>query len=491
MNATIKLTNINATWIRVETDPGIIQELWERLSFDVPNAKFMSKFKRRLWDGKIHLLNKKNCTLHKGLSHYVESYAKDNGYNFIQESDNISYSEKEANDFISQTKWYNNGQSIEPRDYQIEGIRRAITNPRYIALSPTASGKSLIIASIIKFYYDNDEGDILLICPTTSLVEQMYSDICDYFPYWEPSNKITRIYSGMVREQKRIIISTWQSIYDNPESWFHNFSVVIGDETHLYAAKEVSKLFDKCVNAHYRFGFTGTLSGQQLHQLQVEGLFGKAYSLTTTSKLIKEKKLADLNINVLVFSYSDITKKELKIASWEDEVQFIISNEKRNRYIAKLAASLKGNTLILFSRVEAHGRIIFDLIQECTNKPVFFIFGGTETEIRESVRKSIDNVDNAIIVASSQIFSTGINIPTLKNIIFTHPSKSRVRTLQSIGRVLRTSDKKSGPSVLFDLVDDLRYKNKNNYAYNHFKERIKIYNEEDFEYQILDIKLEK
>lgn len=353
------------------------------------------------------------------------------------------------------------------------------------------SGKSIIIASIIKFYHDNLEGDILLICPTTSLVEQMYSDISEYFPYWDPKNKITRIYSGMVREQKRIIISTWQSIYDNPESWFSNFSLVIGDETHLYSAKEVSKLFDKCVNAEHRYGFTGTLSGQNLHQLQVEGIFGKVHVLTTTSKLIKDKQLSDFKIRALVFNYSDATKKNVSGSSWEDEVKAIISNEKRNRYISKLAISLKGNTLILFSRVETHGALIYQNIKDQTDRPVFFIWGGTQTQIREDVRNAIDNISDGIIVASSQIFSTGINIPTLKNIIFTHPSKSRIRTLQSIGRVLRITDKKSGPSVLYDLVDDFRYKNKINHAFNHFKERIKIYAQEDFDYKIIDVELEK
>lgn len=487
----LKLEHINETWIRVDSEPGVLQEIYDRLSFDVPGAKFMPKFKKRLWDGKIHLLNKRNNTIHKGLSHYLESYAKENYYSFVSNFNNAAFDDKDAEEFISNTEWYNGGEQISPRDYQIEAIKRGITNKRYIALSPTGSGKSLIIASLIKFYHDNEEGKILLICPTTSLVEQMYSDISTYFPYWKTEDKITRIYSGMIRENKRVIISTWQSIYDNPQSWFEDISVVIGDETHLYSAKEVSKLFEKCVNATYRYGFTGTLSGQQLHQLQLEGLFGKAFQITTTSKLIKNKQLSDFNIKAMVFSYSEKTRKDFKRFSWEEEVQFIISNEKRNRYIAKLASSVQGNTLVLFSRVESHGKIIFDLIKEISDRPVYFIFGGTETEIREQVRKSMDNIDNAIIVASSQIFATGINIPTLKNIIFTHPSKSRIKTLQSIGRVLRTSDKKSGPSILFDLVDDLRYKNKINYAFNHFKERIKIYAQEEFDYQILDIPLEK
>jgi superfamily II DNA or RNA helicase len=357
------------------------------------------------------------------------------------------------------------------------------------------SGKSLIISSIVKFYHDNKDGTILIICPTTSLVEQLYSDTLDYFPYWEGiKDNIYKIYSGAKNTKEisdcRIIISTWQSIYDNPESWFRDIEVVIGDETHLYSAKEVSKLFDKCVNASRRYGFTGTLSGEKLHQLQVEGIFGKAYALTTTSKLIENSQLSNFKISALMLEYSEDCKKKSKGFNWEDEVSFLISNNERNDFIAKLASSLTGNTLVLFSRVETHGKIIFDKISELTKRPVYFIYGGTETQIREDIRKYIDSVDNAIIVASSQIFSTGINIPSLKNIIFTHPSKSRIRTLQSIGRVLRLSKSKTGNSRLYDIVDNLCYKSHKNFAYKHFLERLKIYNSEKFNYKIIDIKLE-
>jgi hypothetical protein len=486
----ITLTSLNETWVHVETEPGIAQELYDRLSFDVPGAKFMPAFKRRAWDGKIHLFDKRKNTIHKGLTHYIESYAEENGYSFLKNFSNIAYDSSEADKFLSSIKWYSGSETIEPRDYQIEAIRKGITSKRYIALSPTGSGKSLIIASLIRFYYDKIPGKILLICPTTSLVEQMYSDIKDYFPDWESDKKITKIYSGTERFDRRIVISTWQSLYDNPQSYFEDFEVVMGDETHLYSAKEISKLFEKCVNASHRYGFTGTLSGEKLHQLQLEGLFGKAFQITTTSKLISKKQLAPFNINALLLGYSQDTRKASKGFDWEGEVQFLISHEKRNKFIAKLATSLKGNTLILFSRVESHGKPLYELISSMTDRPVHFVYGGTQTSIREEVRKSIDGVDNGIIVASSQIFSTGINIPSLKNIIFTHPSKSRVRTLQSIGRVLRLSKNKQGPSVLYDIVDDMCIKNHKNFAYKHFSERVKVYASEDFDYKIIDIKLE-
>jgi len=490
MNVTLK--NFNETHVIIDTEPGVLQELYELLSFEVKGAKFMPIYKKRLWDGYARLLNIRNKTVGKGLAYHIKSYCEDNGYIFNQEFSDDGFSEEIADAFIKSNKIHSaDGFEIELRDYQIDSIKHGIRNNRSITVSVTGSGKSAIIASLIRFYHENTEGKCLLICPTTSLVEQLYSDIGEYFPDWDHSTKITRIYSGMEREDKRIIISTWQSLYDKPTSYFDDIEVLLGDECHLYSAKEVSKLFEKCVNAIYRHGFTGTLSGEKIHQLQLEGIFGKSRILTTTSELIKKSQLSDFKINALVLSYSDASRKASKDITYEEEVKFLIGNDKRNRFIAKLAASTKGNTLVLFSRVETHGELIYNLIQKYTDRPVYFVYGGTDVDIREDVRKQINDINDGIIVASSQIFSTGINIPSLQNIIFTHPSKSKIRVLQSIGRVLRLSANKVGPAILFDIVDDLQFRNKKNFSMKHFLERAKIYVQENFNYKIINVDLEK
>ena len=489
MNITLK--SFNETYTIVDAEPEIIQELYELLSFEVPGAKYMHMYRKRLWDGYARLLNKRNNTVGKGLAHYIKSYCEENGYTFNQEFDNKGFSEEVADTFIKSNRMCSGGREIELRDYQLDAIKHGICNNRSITVSVTGSGKSIIIASLIKFYNENVEGKILLICPTTSLVEQLYSDIADYYPDWDIKQDITRIYSGMERENKKIAISTWQSLYDKPPSYFEDIEVVMGDECHLYSAKEVSKLFDKCIYARYRHGFTGTLSGEKIHQLQLEGIFGKARQITTTSDLISKSQLSDFKINALVLSYSAASRKAAKEFSYEEEVKFLISNDKRNRFIAKLAASTKGNTLVLFSRVETHGELIYNLIQKYTDRPVYFIYGGTDVDIREDVRIKINSINDGIIVASSQIFSTGINIPSLQNIIFTHPSKSKIRVLQSIGRVLRLSINKSGPAILFDIVDDLKFRNKTNFSMKHFLERAKLYVQENFNYKIVNVELEK
>jgi superfamily II DNA or RNA helicase len=181
-----------------------------------------------------------------------------------------------------------------------------------------------------------------------------------------------------------------------------------------------------------------------------------------------------------------------KFEAFEDEIQYIINHDKRNNFIKNLTLDLKGNTLVLFQRVESHGAVLHDLINSSTKdtRKVFFIHGGVDTSERELVREITEKEDNAIIVASYGTFSTGINIKNLHNVIFASPSKSRIRNLQSIGRVLRKGKNKT-KAVLYDISDDCTYGSRKNYTLNHLIERIKIYNEEDFNYEITTINLKE
>ena len=243
----------------------------------------------------------------------------------------------------------------------------------------------------------------------------------------------------------------------------------------------------KLHHAKYRFGFTGTLDGTQTHKWVLEGLFGPSYKVTRTEELMRQGHLSQLDIQCLVLKHPP-----QKFEVYEDEIQYLIGHEQRNKFITNLTLDLKGNTLVLFSRVEAHGAILFDQIN--TNKSegrkVFFVHGGIDAEERELVREITERENNAIIVASYGTFSTGINIKKLHNVIFASPSKSRIRNLQSIGRVLRKGKDKT-KAVLYDISDDCSTKSRRNYTLNHFIERIKIYNEEKFNYEIITIQLKE
>jgi superfamily II DNA or RNA helicase len=370
-----------------------------------------------------------------------------------------------------------------PREYQVEGVYDALKHNRKLLISPTASGKSLMIYSIVRYYVEKGKNTLIVV-PTTSLVEQMYKDFADYG--WDVGSFCHKIYAGKEREtDSQVIITTWQSIYKLPRKYFERFSVVVGDEAHQFKSKSLVSIMSKLSDAKYRFGFTGTLDGTQTHKWVLEGLFGASYKIIKTDELMKKGHLAKLNINILLLKHSPN-----KFETFEDEIQYIIGHNRRNNFIKNLALDLKGNTLILYARVEGHGQPLFDLINnnKSDDRQVFFIHGGVETENREKVREIAESENNAIIVASYGTFSTGINIKNLHNVIFASPSKSRIRNLQSIGRVLRKGDKKS-KATLYDIADDISYKSRKNYTLNHLIERIKVYNQENFNYDIVNIPL--
>ena len=498
----IKVKKKNEVFLQIETEPSIEQELSEHFCFYVPGYKFMPAYRNRMWDGKIRLFDLRAKTLYSGLFKYVQEFAKVRDY--ALEVDQNSFGTPESThiadieSLLERVTLSVHGDSITARDYQLDGLSRTVSDKKALLLSPTASGKSLIIYLAVRYYLEEYDGKVLIIVPTTSLVEQMYSDFADYseFDEWNTEENCHRIYSGKERYQinERVVITTWQSIYKMQAPWFKEYGMVVGDEAHNFKAKSLTAIMEKCVNAQYRIGTTGTLDGTQTHQLVLEGLFGPVYKVTTTKKLIEEKSLADLDILVLLLKYKEDYCKMVSKMKYQDELDFIVKYEPRNNFISNLAMDQEGNTLILFQYVEKHGKPLHNMLQEKfdalprKSRKLFYVSGETDVETREQIREITEQESDAIIVASMGTFSTGINIRRLHNIIFASPSKSQIRVLQSIGRGLR----KSGDGIntkVYDIADDLHWKAKKNYTLQHAAERIKIYSKEKFDYKLHDINI--
>ena len=481
----LTISKKNEVFLKIDSkEPHIFCELSDIFTFEVPGAKFMPQYRNKYWDGKIRLFNQANGEIYVGLLDKIISFCKKSDYQYEFVHSNFYGTPFEENGFISLEgvkDYMNKITRYEPRQYQIQGVFDALKYNRKLLISPTASGKSLMIYTITRYMVDKGHS-VLLVVPTTSLVEQMYKDFIDYG--WNSDENCHRIYAGKEKHtDKPVTITTWQSIYKLEHSFFKRYGCVIGDEAHLFKSKSLIRIMTKLHDAKYRFGFTGTLDGTQTHKWVLEGLFGPAYKIVRTDELIEKGHLAKLNIKILLLQH-----ESQRFDTYEDEVQFIIQNERRNKFIRKLTLDLKGNTLLLYSRVESHGEILFNLINSDTNRKVFFVHGGVAAEEREEIRKITEEESNAIIVASYGTFSTGINIKTLHNVIFASPSKSRVRNLQSIGRVLRKGKNKTR-ATLYDIADDTTYKSQKNYTLNHLIERVKIYNEENFNYEIVPIKM--
>jgi superfamily II DNA or RNA helicase len=483
--AMISISKKNEVYLKIEAEPHVFYELSDEFTFDVPGAKFMPQYRNKYWDGKIRLFNTQTGEIYVGLLDKLVAFCRRYEYEY-QFVDNKFYGTPfEENEMVSLEGVGDYMKTItryEPRPYQIEGVHDALRFNRKLLISPTASGKSMMIYSIVRYMVDKGQ-DVLLVVPTTSLVEQMFKDFEDYG--WDAEKHCHKIYSGKEKYDNRpVTITTWQSIYKLEKKFFSRYGCVIGDEAHLFKSKSLVSIMTKLCDAKYRFGFTGTLDGTQTHKWVLEGLFGPAYKIIRTDELIEKGHLAKLDIKILLIKHDPH-----KFEAFEEEVQFIIQHEKRNNFIKNLALDLKGNTLVLYSRVESHGEVIFNLINNSvTGRKVFFVHGGVDAEHREEIRAITEKEDNAIIVASYGTFSTGINIKNLHNVVFASPSKSRVRNLQSIGRVLRKGNNKT-KATLYDIADDTTYGSRKNYTLNHLIERVKIYNEENFNYEIIPIKM--
>lgn len=492
----INVEKINDVHIRIYTDSGIAQEISEFFTFEMPGARFTPQYRAKLWDGKIRMFDLHRKTLYVGLLKYLLDFAERNGYevkylNELDTHEDINLTQ--LKEFLSWLNLQGRGKPIEIYDYQIEAIHHALENKRCLLLSPTSSGKSLIIYSTIRWHLEHDRKCIVVV-PTTSLVEQLYSDFEDYSSAnnWKVARHCQKLYSGFPKDfQANVLITTWQSIVRQPASWFKQFDVIIGDEAHTFKAKSLTSIMEKLSTCSYRMGTTGTIDNKKVHKLVLEGVFGAVHKVISTKQLMDSGRVAKLKITGLLLKYDDVTRQVVNKSSYQEEMDFIVKHEQRNKFIRNLALATEGNTLVLFQYVEKHGKVLYDMIREKAGdkRKVFFIYGGTDTEAREAARKLMEKEDDAICIASFGVFSTGINIPSIENVIFASPSKSKIRNLQSIGRGLRLKEGKLHCN-LYDIADDFQRKSWKNHTLGHFAERLKIYSEEQFDYKIVEVPIQ-
>lgn len=486
MASDVVISKKNEVYLKLQCESYILYELAPYFQFEVQNAKFMRNKRYKGWNGVINLLNLHKNEIYVGLLDRLVEKILAHGYTYEFEDSQYYGLPYEENGMISEegVKSYMKriiSSKFELRDYQVNAVYEALRHNRKLLVSPTSSGKSICIYSISRYYVEKGLK-VLIIVPRTSLCSQLTKDFEDYG--WNANEIVHQIYSGYEKTtEKPVVVSTYQSLFKLEKSYFNQYDVVIVDECHSSTSSSIQNILNKMCDVKYRFGFTGTTQPEKVHIWTLEGLFSPIYKVIRTNELMEKGNIAKLNIKIILLEH------EGKVFdTYEDEIQYLITNEKRNKFIKNLALDLEGNTLILYSRVETHGQIIYDLINSSVNneRKVFFVYGGVDTEQRERIREITELENNAIIVASYGVFSTGISIRNLHNLIFASPTKSKIRSLQSIGRILRKSTTKN-KAILYDIADDITYKNRKNYTLNHLVERIKIYSEELFHYELYKI----
>lgn len=483
------LQKVNEVYYRVHADVDVKHELNEFFSFRPPGFQFSPAYKNKIWDGKIRIYKMMPSLLYIGLEHYVRSFCEERELELVVQEDGfVSIKEEVPDDYGFQLA---EGCKYKPRDYQNDAVVNAIREGRSVMLSPTASGKSFIIYLICKHYFSKGMR-ALLIVPSTGLVEQMSDDFVDY---GFDSCDINKIYGGRSKDSDASLqVSTWQSLQHVDSEWLNQFDVILVDEAHGAKAKVLSSLLEKADRVAHKFGLTGTLGGDsKSHRLALEGLLGKVFTVAKTSDLIKDGTLASLTVKALVLNYTEEERKAVSSLPYEDQRLFLFGHKKRNKFLCGLVSSFKDqNTLVLFDRNEKHGAVMLELFERllpAMGFTVHYITGGTsDAEDRNRLRYICESSVNNIILANTKIFSTGVNIKRLHNLVFTSATKATITILQSIGRLLR----KGGDAdevVAYDVTDNLKWKTKVNYAIEHFLERVKIYQQEKFKMKQFNIDL--
>ena len=496
MSEVVNVEEGNAVHLKVTADPGTRQEIAEYFSFKPSGYQFSPAYKNRVWDGVIRLYQPMRPTLYVGLFPRLKKFCDDRGYELNAPKHLLEGEPVDDNYGYELAKEV--GCKFEPRDYQNQYIVDAIRDSRSLSLSPTSSGKSLIIYLIQQHYWRAYGHRTLIIVPTISLVHQMAGDFQDY----GCTDEVYKIQGGIDKETNApIVVSTWQSLIKLPKDWFSQFGVVLGDEAHNFQAKSLQKIMEGLDQCYYRHGFTGTLKSEEskTHRLVLEGCFGSVRKHVSTKDLMDQGTVADFNVKAIVLSHSQETRKNFKTAlktvqqasrKYAAEREFITNNQRRNLFIRNLLWSLEGqNNLVLFDLVEKHGKILEPMLRK-DGRQLHFIYGATKGDERERIRHLIENdpIKQHDILASYGVFSTGVNLKKLDNVIFASGSKSEVKVLQSIGRALRKGND-ADKATLYDIADDLSSGSFQNYTLQHFKKRIDIYGREQFAVKVYTVEI--
>lgn len=495
------ISKIDESYVRIDCREESTQaDLDSFFTMFAVNYQFHPSFRKRRWDGKLRLYSKATHKLYAGLLRYVFAFLQERNLK-VQVNDGLdilsNFSLEEANRFFKALNPHSDGKPIDAYEHQTLGLAKAVRYKRGLYISPTSSGKSLMIYGITRYLIQRLGGGCkrgLLIVPTTALVEQMYKDFQDYSSHnlWDVESRCQRLYEAYTEKdclpQTKLLISTWQSIFEKDPEFFKQFDFVIGDEAHGFKAESLKTIMTSLVNARYRIGTTGTLDGYKVHRMVIEGHFGPLSVLATTKELQDKGQITNLKTKALILKYPEADAKTLRAQiqavtgspatlgskKFKCEIDFLIQHSRRNNFIKNLALSLKGNRLILVNYID-HGQILYDLL--AGHPEVHLVNGGTSTTQREWVRKFCEKNSDSIIIATYGVFSTGVNIKNLNHLIFGSPSKSKIRVLQSIGRILRLHKDKLF-AYLYDISDDLQTDDWINYSLRHYVERLKYYKDE-------------
>lgn len=472
-----------------------LEQIRISLTKRIESWRFHPLVKRGVWDGYVSYI-KDDKWIPAGLWRHIMSICKEYRFELkiegikrlIDSNINAEQFEEWALDFFQ-------GSQITPRDYQIETAYNILKFRKCLAELATSAGKTLISFLTVAYMLEKGHAQkILFIVPNVSLVVQAHEDFHEYNYRNRIDLRIQQIFAGQeVKKNKNIIIGTYQSLIKKDAAYFAEFDAVIVDETHKAKGASIKEILGKCVNAKYRFGLSGTIPKDgTLDKLTLMSQTGPVISEVKASFLQEQGHIAQCVVKVIEMNYATQKQRtafmELAQNKYENkdvfslEQNFVITSDARLNFITNVISRVPRNSLVLFHRIE-HGQRLYEKLRQESNKRVFYVDGGTASDIREEYKKKMEAGEEIVIVASFGTFSTGISIKKIHNIFFTESFKSEVIIRQSIGRGLRQHHSKD-KVLIVDFVDDIRTIEWDNYLYKHGKVRQSIYKQEKFEYTI-------
>lgn len=457
--------------ILIEAEPEYLRKLKKYFTFKVPNYFWNPKFRSGMWDGTTCLLKGSNVLPYGLLFDFIKIHKT----NFPDIELNI---DKDVKSLFNHTDnlVINYDLKYQPRDYQQEIIEACLKYTKCIAVSATASGKSLMIAYILKILRESNlSNNQLIIVPTTSLVEQFYNDLIDY---GIKESLIGKVYSKEKSFNKNIVISTWQSLANNHDM-LELYDCLVCDEVHRSKSHEIAKIIKKST-AKYRFGFTGTLPNDILDVFQIKSYLGPVVKTFTSGDLSNRGYISKCNVNMIYINYNNYYESY----TYNDLKDILFNDEFRLEVIKEILKLDRENYLVLVGKVEKEGEVLKKYLEKLfPTRDVVFLSGKDDINEREHWRNEMSRRKNIILIGTFPLFQEGVNFPSLKYIIFAAPYKSKIRIIQSIGRSTRKFKNKIYGSYIFDIVDKTKYFN------DHGNKRHKHYMKEGF--TVREIELNK
>lgn len=404
------------------------------------------------------------------------------------------------------------GFEIKPYLHQYKLAERALNGRRISLLACTSAGKSLSMCIIARYLMEREHKKILIVVPSTNLVEQLYSDFYNDYGWDDAGRHCTLIHStskdklskkeleelrkmniGEEKLLKDITISTWQSLQYKSDEFFSVFTAVLVDEAHSTRGVKLRDILAKCVNANdFKVGVSGTLPDDGIDAGYIESQLGRKEEIVRLRELVLAGILTPVQVNALYIPYPHKNRAMICSQKYDDEAAIVNTNSSRRDVMDMLInggrINKEQNTVILFKGIQ-NLELMHDFLKEKHPEFNYSVIKGEISALeRENIRKSIEYSTGNIILATYGCMKQGVNIKLLHNLVMADPAKSAYMVVQSIGRIVRPhKDKKM--AFVYDFVDDASYyymprrggppKMKTNYMIRHFFEREGYYAKDD------------